>query len=261
MLFLAPTCEKRPVTRALHNNAPEHTNSHQIYNQTNNLTVDTGPNLHVLSQKMPTPSLPAMTDGKLTKTPSPHPGNTGMPTVPYEDPLIGTPETPNQEATQRSTSIAFLGNWKRGYDVKIVIATVLANKAHNHRHTAFKKWKHYTRLKTTTVNLTARTVRTSLTEVLRQWRRLLNTKNERHNTKKLVRTLTVRLDTHNKAIMFNNWWKHTHDSSADPYPHVQLFLKGLASETLTITVPFPVARQQLHEIIAKKTLIPHRNSA
>jgi hypothetical protein len=37
---------------------------------------------------------------------------------------------------------------------------------------------------------------------------------------------------------------------------VQLFLRGAADGTLTITVPVPVTRNQLHEAIAKKTLVP-----
>ncbi len=37
---------------------------------------------------------------------------------------------------------------------------------------------------------------------------------------------------------------------------MQLFLKGFAGGLLTITVPVPVTRKQLHEVIAKKTLVP-----
>jgi hypothetical protein len=37
---------------------------------------------------------------------------------------------------------------------------------------------------------------------------------------------------------------------------VHLFLRGAATGTLTITVPVPVTRNQLHRIIAKKTLVP-----
>jgi hypothetical protein len=37
---------------------------------------------------------------------------------------------------------------------------------------------------------------------------------------------------------------------------VQLFLRGAAEDTLTITVPVPVTRNQLHKVISKKTLVP-----
>ena len=140
-LFLASSCEKMPATHALHNNASEHTNNHQIYKRTNNLSVDTGPNSHVLAHKMPSPSLLTMADGKIATASAPCLTTTGMPAGPYEDPSIGTPETLPQEATQRSTAIAFLGNWRRGYDLKIVIADVMNNKANNHRHDALKLFK------------------------------------------------------------------------------------------------------------------------
>lgn len=96
---------------------------------------------------------------------------------------------------------------------------------------------------------------TSLTEALRQWQCLPTINNKRRNTKNLAGALTVRLNIQNKTIMFNNWCQHTQDSSAVLRPHVQLFLKGLGVETLTITVPVPVTRKQLHEIIAKRTLV------
>ena len=57
-------------------------------------------------------------------------------------------------------------------------------------------------------------------------------------------------------MVFNNWWQHAQDSSAARRPHVQLFLRGVADGILTITVPVPVTRKQLHEVIAKKTLVP-----
>ncbi len=143
-LFLAPTRRKLTDTSTLHNNVPQHTNNHQTYQQTNNLSVDTELNTPVPSEPTPTPSLPAMADGQITNAPAPHPAHTGMSTLQYQDPSPERPETPNQEATPRPAAIASLVAWKRGYALKIVVGTVLKNVALCHKHTAFKKWKHYT---------------------------------------------------------------------------------------------------------------------
>ena len=119
-----------------------------------------------------------------------------------------------------------------------------------------KKWKLYIRLGIATANLNAHTVRTSLAEALCKWRRLLSAKCERHITKKLACALTARLETQKKTTMFNEWWHHTHDIRAVHHFQVQLSLKGLASEIHTITVPYPVTRHQLHEVIVEITSIP-----
>jgi hypothetical protein len=179
-----------------------------------------------------------------------------MPAGPYEDPPNDASKAIPQEATQRSNAIAFLRNWRRVHALKIVSAAVLSNKAHNRRHEVFGKWTHYTRTKATTTNLAAHTVHTSLAEALRKWQCFPTINNKRRNTKNLAGTLTARLNIQNKTKMSNNWWQHTQDISAARRPHVQLFLKGLAAETLTITVPVPVTRKQLHEIITTKTLVP-----
>jgi len=200
-----------------------------------------------------------MADGQITNAPAPHPAHTDMPTLQYQDPPPETQETPNQEATPRPASIASLGTWKRGYALKIVVGAVLKNIALRHKHTAFKEWKHYTRLQTTTTNLTAHTVHASLAEALCTWRHRLDNTDVRHSIDNLACALTARLDIHQKTIVFNEWWHYSHNNITDHYPQMQLFLKGLASETLSITVPFPVTRQQLHEIIAKKTLVTPQN--
>jgi hypothetical protein len=180
-----------------------------------------------------------------------------MPAGPYESPSTRTPETQIQGTKERSTVIAFLGKWKRGFAIKTVISTtVITNKDRTHKYTTFKKWKLYTRLGITTTNLNAYTVRTSLTEALCKWRRLLSAKNERHITKKLACALTARLETQEKTTLFNEWWMHTTDISAFHHLHVQLFLKGLASEIHTITGPYLVTRHQLHETIADITSTP-----
>ena len=88
-----------------------------------------------------------------------------------------------QDVKERSTAIAFLGKWKRGFTTKNVISTaVITNKDRTHKYTTFKKWKLYTRLGITTANLNAHTVRASLGEPLCKWRRPLSVKNERHFT-------------------------------------------------------------------------------
>ncbi len=127
-LFLAPNCQTMRSSHAPHNNSLEHTNNHQSYKQTNKSSGDTGPNSHVLAHKMPSPSLPVMADGKITIDSLSCLANTGMSTGPYEDPPTGAPETLPQEATQSSTAITFLGKWKCGHTLKIVIATVLSDK-------------------------------------------------------------------------------------------------------------------------------------
>jgi hypothetical protein len=180
-----------------------------------------------------------------------------MPAGPYESPSTRTREKQIQGTKERSTVIAFLGKWKRGFAIKTVISTtVITNKDRTHKYTTFKKWKLYTRLGITTTNLNAYTVRTSLTEALCKWRRLLSAKNERHITKKLACALTARLETQEKNTSFNEWWLHTTDISVFHHLHVQLFLKGLASEIHTITGPYLVTRRQLHETIAEITSIP-----
>ncbi len=115
------------------------------------------------------------------------------------------------------------------------------------------------RLQTTTTNLTAHTVHASLAEALCTLRHRLDNKDVRHIIDKLACALTEHLDIHQKTIVFNEWWHYSRNNIAALYPQMQLFLKGLASETLSITVPFPVTRQQLHEIIAKKTLVTSQN--
>jgi hypothetical protein len=147
-----------------------------------------------------------------------------MPDSPHEDPLTDTQETLPQRATQRSNAIAFLGKWKRDHALKLLSAAVLRNKAHNLRHNAFTTWIKYTKTKTNTANLAARIVHTSLAEAL--------------------------------ALHFNDGWQHAQDSSAARLPQVQLFLRGAADGTLKITVPVPITRNQLHQAIAKRTLVP-----
>ena len=253
--FLAPIRAPMPATLALHKNAPEHVSSAATHNQTNNLSEDAGPNSLALFQKMPTPSSPAMV--VRGAAPARYPANPGMPAGPYESPSTRTPEKQIQGTKERPTVIAFLGKWKRGFAIKTVISTtVITNKDRTHKYTTFKKWKLYTRLGITTTNLNAHTVCTSLTEALCKWRRLLSAKNVRHITKKLACALTARLETQEKNTLFKEWWLHTTDISAFHHLHVQLFLKGLASEIHTITGPYLVTRRQLHETIAEITSIP-----
>jgi len=252
---LAPIRAPMPATLALHKDAPEHVSSAATHNQTNNLSVDAGPNSLALFQKMPTPSSPAVV--VRAAAPARYPANPGMPAGPYESPSTRTREKQIQGTKERSTVIAFLGKWKRGFAIKTVFSTtVITNKDRTHKYTTFKKWKLYTRLGITTTNLNAHTVRTSLTEALCKWRRLLSAKNERHITKKLACALTARLETQEKNTLFNEWWLHTTDISAFHHLHVQLFLKGLASEIHTITGPYLVTRRQLHETIADITSTP-----
>jgi hypothetical protein len=144
-----------------------------------------------------------MVDDKTTTAPTPC--LQGMPAGPHEDPPTGTQETLPQRATQRSNAVAFLGNWKRGYALKILIEAVLRNKAHNQRHTAFEKWAQYTKSKITTAILAARTVHTSLTETLRKWQCLRTINNEHRNTKSAAGALNARLNTQNKTMVFNHW--------------------------------------------------------
>ena len=312
--FLAPNRAPIPITLALHKDASEHVSSDATHNQTNNLSVVTGPNVLALSHKMPTPSSPVIV-GK-TAAPTWYLANPVMTAGPSETPSIRTPEKQIQNAKERPTAIAFLGKWKRVFAIKTVFSTaVITNKDHTHKHTTFKKWKLYTRLgiKTTnlnahtvltsldetlckwrrppsaknerhitkklaslsmlgqvvikkgklyirlgiaTANLNAHTVRTSLAEALCRWRRLLSAKCERHITKKLACALTARLETQKKTTMFNEWCHHTHDTRAVHHFQVQLSLKGLASEIHTITVPYPVTRHHLHEVIVETTSIP-----
>jgi len=253
--FLAPIRAPMPATLALHKNAPEHVSSAATHNQTNNLSEDAGPNSLALFQKMPTPSSPAMV--VRGAAPARYPANPGMPAGPYESPSTRTPEKQIQGTKERPTVIAFLGKWKRGFAIKTVISTtIITNKDRTYKYTTFKKWKLYTRLGVTTTNLNAHTVRTSLTEALCKWRRLLSAKNKRHITKKLACALTARLETQEKNTLFKEWWLHTTDISAFHHLHVQLFLKGLASEIHTITGPYLVTRRQLHETIAEITSIP-----
>ena len=220
-LFLTPKCKTMRTTHAFHNkNDLEHTNNHQSYKQTNNSSGDTGPNSHVLSHRMPSPNLIAMADEKTTTASMPGLRNTEMPTDPYEDLPTGAPETLPQEATQRSTAIAFMGKWSRDHDLKIVIAAVLSNKDHNRRHTVFEKWAHYTRTTTATANLTARIVHISLAEALCQCQCLPTINNEHCNTKNLAGALTAHLNIQNQTKMFNNWWQHTQDNSTVLRPHV-----------------------------------------
>jgi hypothetical protein len=236
---LAPIRAPMPATLALHKDAPEHVSSAATHNQTNNLSVDAGPNSLALFQKMPTPSSPAVV--VRAAAPARYPSNPGMPAGPYESPSTRTREKQIQGTKERSTVIAFLGKWKRGFAIKTVISTtVITNKDRTHKYTTFKKWKLYTRLGITTTNLNAHTVRTSLTEALCKWRRLLSAKNVRHITKKLACALTARLETQEKNTSFNEWWLHTTDISVFHHLHVQLLLKGLASEIHTITGPYLV---------------------
>ena len=147
-------------------------------------TTGLGPNSLALFQKISTPSSPVMV--VKTAAPARYPTNPGMPAGPYEDHSIRTPEKQIQGAKERSTAIAFLDKWKRGFAIKTVITVVIAYESLNHQHTTFKKWKLYTRLGITTTNLNAHTVLTSLDETLCKWRRPPNAKNECHITKKLT---------------------------------------------------------------------------
>jgi hypothetical protein len=128
-----------PATLTPHKDASEHVNSAATHNQTNNLSVDAGPNSLGLFQKMSTPSSPAMT--VKSAAPARYPTNPDMSTGPYEDPSIRTSEKQIQGAKERSTTIAFLGKWKCGSTIKTVITTVITNKSRNHKYTTFKKWK------------------------------------------------------------------------------------------------------------------------
>jgi hypothetical protein len=190
--FLAPIRAPMSATLALHKDASEHVSSVATHNQTNKLSVDAGPNSLALFQKMSTPSSPVMT--VKSTAPARYPTNPGMPADPYENPSTRTPEKQIKGAKERSTVIAFLGKWKRGFAIKTAISTtVITNKDRTHKYTTFKKWKFYTRLGITTTNLNAHTVRTSLTEALFKWRRLLSAKNERHITKKLACARAVQI--------------------------------------------------------------------
>jgi len=258
-LVLAPN--RKNMHRALRNNAPKHTNTHQIHKQANKSYADAGSNPIVLVFNTPPSNLPAMANDQTTTASTPR--LQGMPAGPYESPSTRTPEKQIQGTKERSTVIAFLGKWKRGLLIAVLIATktvisttVITNKDRTHKYTTFKKWKLYTRLGITTTNLNAHTVRTSLTETLGKWRRLFSAKNERHITKKLACALTARLETQEKNTLFKEWWLHTTDISVFHHLHVQLFLKGLASEIHTITGPYLVTRRQLHETIAEITSIP-----
>jgi hypothetical protein len=232
------------ATRALHNNAPKHTNKHQIHKQTNKSYADAGSNPIVPALKTPssnllaTPRLQGMSDG------------------PHEDPPTSTQETLPQRATQRSNAIAFLGNWRRGHALKLLSAVVSRNKAQNLRHNAFNNWIKYTKTKINTVNLATHTAHPLLAEALRAWQGLRFISDKHRNTKNAASTLNTRLNTQEQTLYFNDWWQHGQDSSAVRFPQVQLFLRGAADGTLTITVPVPVTRNQLHEAITKKTLVP-----
>ena len=136
-LILAPNYETMRSTHVLRNDASEHIDNHQTHQKTNKSSADAGPNSHALALKTSSSNLPAMADGK--KTMASTQCLQGMPAGPHEDPPTDTQETLPQRATQRSNAVAFLGNWKRGHALKMLIAAVLRNKAHNNRHTAFEK--------------------------------------------------------------------------------------------------------------------------
>jgi hypothetical protein len=178
------------------------------------------------------------------------------PDSPHEDPPTGTQETPPQRATTRQTAVALLGKWRRTHALKILVAAVLSHKTQNQRHNAFKNWIQCTKTKINTANLAARTVHTFPAEALRKWQCPGFNSDKRHTSKNAVSALKARLNTQAKTLHFNNWWQHAQYSSAARLPHVQLFLRGAAASTLTITVPVPVTRNHLHNIIAKKTLVP-----
>ena len=253
-LFLAPNCETMRATPAFRNNAPEHTNNHQSYKQTNNPSGYTGPNSQVLTHKMSSWNLLGMAPQKITTASTPSLQDT--PEGPHEDLPTGNQDTLPQQATPRSNAIAFLGNWRRSHALKMRLTDAMRKKAHNQRHASFKKWEDYTRPTTTTGNLAPRTVHTARTEALRQWQCLPTINDKRHNTKHLADAVTARLNTQTKTMVLNHWRQHAQDTSDAGRPHVQLFLRGLADETLTIIVPVPVTRRHLHRIIAKKTSVP-----
>jgi hypothetical protein len=263
-LVLAPNRETMRATYALRSKASQHTNTHQIHKLTNKSYLDTGPNSHVLALETPSPNLPAMVDIKVKAALAPC--LQGMPDGPHEDPpSTGTQEVPPQRATTRSTAVAFLGNWRRSHALKILITSVLSNKAHNQRHNALTKWKQHTKTKIKTADLIAGTVHTFLAEALRKWQCLRTINDERRNTKNVAGTLNARLTTQKKTSHFNNWRQHAQGSSDAKRPHVQLFLRGVAGETLTITVPVPVTRNQLHKVIlvvtcASKYFFASKNS-
>jgi hypothetical protein len=127
-------------------------------------TTGLGPNSLALFQKMSTQSSPVMV--VKAAAPARYPTNPGMPAGPYEDHSIRTSEKQIQGAKERSTAIAFLDKWKRGFAIKTVITGVIANESRTHKYTAFKKRKLYARLGITTANLNAHTVRASLGEAL-----------------------------------------------------------------------------------------------
>ncbi len=250
---MARNRETTRATYALRRKAAQYTNTHQIHKQTNELYLDTGPNSHALALETPSPNLPAKADKKIKATLPPC--LQGMPDGPHEDPPpTGTQEAPSQRATTRSTAVAFLSNWKRSQALKILITAVLRNKAHNQRHNEFTKWKQHTKTKIKTTDLIAGTVHTSLDETLRKGQCLRTINDEHHNTNNADTAILARRNTHVKTSHFNNWRQHAQDSSAARLPHVQLFLRGAAEGTLTITVPVPVTRNQLHKVIAKKPL-------
>ena len=254
-LVLAPNRETMRATYALCSKASQHTYTHQIHKQTNKSYLDAGPNSHVLALETPPPNLPAMADKKIKAALAPC--LQGMPDGPHEDPSpTGTQEAPPQRATTRSTALAFLGNWKRSHALKILITAVLSNKAHNQRHNALTNWKQHTKTKIKTADQIACTVHTFLAEALRKWQCLRTINDERRNIKNAAGTLNARLTTQQKTSHFNNWRQYAQGSSDAKRPHVQLFLRGAAGETLTITVPVPATRNQLHKVIAKKTRVP-----
>jgi hypothetical protein len=178
-----------------------------------------------------------MADDKTTTTPTPC--LQGMPAGPHEDPPTGTKETLPQRGTQRSNAVAFLGNWSRGYALKILIAAVLRNKTHNQRHNAFEKWIQHTKTKIKTADLAACTVHTFLVEALRKWQCLRTINNEHRNTKNACGVLNARLNTQKKTLHFS--CPHTENVTFRD-PAYLCFRKGVKTTFLKKVLKYKVLK-------------------
>ena len=252
-LVLAPN--RMQATRAPRSTAKKRTNNHQNHKQTNKSYADAGSNSIVLALETPSPSLLAMAGDTTTTTAAPY--LQGMPDGPHEDPSpTGTQGAPSQLAATRPTAVVFLGICRRDHALKTLCAEVLRNKAQNQRHNAFKKWIQHIEAKIDTAHLVTHTARKVLAEALRKWHCLRTYNDERRNNKNAASALNARRNNQEQTSYPNDWGQNAQDSSTARPSQVQLFLRGAADSTLTITVPVPVTRNQLHKIISKKTLVP-----
>jgi hypothetical protein len=116
---------------------------------------------------MPAPSLPIKVGQTTTAAPASQHANPGIPTGPHDDPPSRKPKKQNQETEERSNAIAAPGKRRHHCTVVTVVATI-TKASKNTKQNALKQWKCHIRLKTSTANLAARTMRTFLAETLRK---------------------------------------------------------------------------------------------